>query len=157
MVPPKRRPDADPSWSCYPQTVLELHDAGRLVTIDLRRVLTEEQRRTLTTMGPSPTFGVITAFNPVGRRASAADNAARHERLRESLTRSAVAHVRVDGVSPEGSHREEGFAVWLERDATASLALQFQQSAFFWFDGQSFWVIGALVDAAPLLLPPVAR
>jgi hypothetical protein len=152
-VPRKRRPYADSSWSCYPQTVLELHDPEHIVAIDLRRLLTEEQCRTLTTIGPSPTFGVITAFNPVGRQAASTDNAARHERLRESLTCSAAVHVPADGVSPNGSHREEGFAVWLECDAAASFALQFEQSAFFWFDGQSFWVIGALVDAAPLRLP----
>lgn len=148
------RPDADPSWLFYPETILELLHPERPVAVDLRRPLTRAKRQTLRTLGPGPSFAVITAFNPVGVRVSPTENDLRHEQLRADLERSAVPHLRVDGVSPDGCHREEGFAVWLERDASTSLATRFEQSAFFWFDGEAFWVVAALVDAAPLRLPP---
>ena len=34
-----------------------------------------------------------------------------------------------------------------------ALAREFEQVAIFWFDGKRFWIIGALMEADPLMLP----
>jgi hypothetical protein len=145
--------DEDPSWRFYPETLLEFLNVEGGIVIDLRRSVTDAERHLLRSLGPSPVFAVITASNPVGVLASQGENDARLEQLRERLKRNSFPHARVDGVSPDRNHREEGFAVWLPRDAAMSLAVDLEQSAFFWFDGDSFWLIGALVGAPPAALP----
>ena len=39
-----------------------------------------------------------------------------------------------------------------QADAIA-LGRQLQQVAIFWFDGERFWILGAYVEADPLMLP----
>jgi len=78
-------------------------------------------------------------------------------RLRDLLNRylgeQGFTHRAVTGSSPDGAHRERGFAVWLERDDVVAIARRFEQSAIFWFDGGAFWLVGALVDAKARPLP----
>lgn len=149
-------PTKDPSWSRYPETILELRLQKGTITIDLRRPLTQPERQTLATSGTSVAFAVITAFNPVGRQSSEQENESRHESLRETLIRDSIPFVQADGVSPDGAHREAGISIWVNQDAASSIAERFKQSAFFWFDGRAFWIVGALVAAAPILLPRVS-
>jgi hypothetical protein len=59
----------------------------------------------------------------------------------------------VTGASPDGVHREEGFAVWVSRDRARDLAARYEQTAFFWFDGQEFWVVPTSVDFPAVRLP----
>ena len=60
---------------------------------------------------------------------------------------------RVDGVSPDGRHRERSVAVRLPRDRVVALGRHYRQSAVFWYDGRDVWLLGAVVDAAPERLP----
>jgi hypothetical protein len=39
-----------------------------------------------------------------------------------------------------------------QEDAIA-LARELEQVAIFWFDGERFWIVGALVETDPLMLP----
>ena len=81
------------------------------------------------------------------------ENRARHEQLRQAIVGASLTHLPTDGTSPDGAHQEEGFAVWTDRDTAYQLARQFEQSAFFWFDGDVFWVLSAMLDAPPRRLP----
>jgi len=57
------------------------------------------------------------------------------------------------GESPDGVHQEPGAVCALELDDAIALACELGQSALFWFDGDTLWLVGALVEAAPLALP----
>ena len=104
-------------------------------------------------MGPAEQFGIVTAFNPVGRILSASEDEVRHGRLLKMLVSEGLPHLPADGLSPDNRHRENGFAVWTECRAVELLARCFEQSAFFWFDSAAFWIEGALVSAPPIKLP----
>ena len=143
---------SDPSWDLYPDTILELHDPVGMLTIDLRDLLGQKKWR-LAEIGPTPTFGVVTPANPRGHELSDAENESRLAQFQLLLSQQSAHCLRADGLSPDLHHREKGFAIWLDRDALGCFAKAFDQSAFFWFDGDAFWVVGALVNAPPLRLP----
>lgn len=146
------RPEEDPSWSLYPSTVLELGEGGAL-RVDLRRELPPDLPARLATLGLSGPFAVLTAANPFGRELATARNRGREARLRARLARLGVPHVRADGVSPDGRHRERGVAAPVSRLAAGTLARRYGQSAFFWYDGEAFWLVGAVVAVPPTRLP----
>lgn len=151
----RRDPSSDPSWEHYPHTILEIGDAqvGRAVRLDLRREPTEEARGALASLGLPGAFAVLTAANPHGVPLSDARNRGREARLSGRLSRLGIRHLRADGVSPDGHHRERGVAAPVSQRAALLLARRAGQSAFFWFDGASFWIVPALVREAPLRLP----
>ncbi|MGH7626576.1 MAG: DUF3293 domain-containing protein [Gemmatimonadaceae bacterium] len=143
---------ADPSWDLYPDTILELHDPAGMLTIDLRDLLGRTKWR-LAEIGPSAMFGVVTSANPRGQELPDAENESRLAQFQLLLSQQSAHCLRADGLAPDRRHREKGFAIWLDRDALGCFAKAFDQSAFFWFDGDAFWVVGALVNAPPLRLP----
>jgi hypothetical protein len=65
--------------------------------------------------------------------------------------------LRVDGVSPDGAHRERSVAVRLPKADVVALGRRYQQSAVFWFDGGAFWLLGAEAAAEPQRLPAERR
>jgi len=44
-------------------------------------------------------------------------------------------------------------AALIEREQATSLAREFEQVAIFWFDGERFWIMGALAGGDPVMLP----
>ena len=58
-----------------------------------------------------------------------------------------------DGVSPDGMHREKGWVATIPLTQAKTLAKNYGQAAFFWFDGDQFWIMPALVQAEPIALP----
>ena len=99
-------------------------------------------------------FAVLTAANPRGRLVDGRQNARRDRRLMTALAMMGRSCLRADGVSPDGAHRERGVAAMLRQREAAELARRYGQSAYFWFDGEAFWLVGALVRAEPIPLPP---
>lgn len=77
--------------------------------------------------------------------ATDADNAQRMANAAAELRRRHIHHLPGDGRATDGTHGEPGFAVALSRDAARALAVQWEQSAFFWIDGGSVWLYPALV------------
>lgn len=145
-------PSADPSWSHYPETIL--HFGGRHdVAVDLRSPLPEGVRETLSTLRLSSCFAVVAASNPYGVDAGDQENGSRHAALREELENAAILNTPVTGASPDGVHREEGFAVWTSRERARDLAARYEQTAFFWFDAWKFWVVPTAVDDPAVRLP----
>ena len=59
----------------------------------------------------------------------------------------------VDACSPDRSHCECSVAVIMEQKRAIDLARELEQVAIFWFDGKQFWILGAIVEAEPLMLP----
>jgi hypothetical protein len=41
----------------------------------------------------------------------------------------------------------------MPQNRAVDLAKELEQVAIFWFDGQRFWIIGALYETDPLMLP----
>src|SRR5690242_20654148 len=153
MPKPPLTPSDDSAWSHYVETILEIEREEGALRIDLRKPLDQDDRRALATLGPSSSFGIVTAANPAGAPVDEWANQRRHAALKQWIVEHGYVHRAATGSSPDGRHGEHGFAVWLERDDVVALARRFDQSAIFWFDGGAFWLVGALVDAKARQLP----
>ena len=80
---------------------------------------------------PGP-LHVVTAHNPAGLRRADAHNTAANVALQKQLIALGVAFLPADGMSPDGSWVEGGFAVsGLPRAGARALAAAFEQDAFF--------------------------
>lgn len=145
--------EPDPSWSRYPETILELSDAEVTCTIDLRHQVEPGALAALEQLGLMPEFAVVTAANPLGRQLGGGNNHVRRAQLREALENGKFYFVAADGLSPDRLHREEGFAIRCSQAEAMRLARRFEQSAFFWFDGTTFSIIATIPRAAPIRLP----
>ncbi|MGK2935358.1 MAG: DUF3293 domain-containing protein [Gemmatimonadaceae bacterium] len=149
------RPSAnklDPDWHRYPDTVLCFR-TDPAVRIDLREPVGRETAAVLESIGLSGPFAVLTAHDPRGRDEDADINERRAERLDERLLALGADFIHVDACSPDGSHCEASVAALIEREHAAGLAREFEQVAIFWFDGEKFWIVGALADGDPVVLP----
>jgi hypothetical protein len=94
------------------------------------------------TDGPRPKrFGVVTAFNPNGKKASAAKNRAADRRLLLLLKQRKLPHARVTGGDKTGTHREPGWGVAAASpQEIRALAKRFKQKAFFWINGKRIYL-----------------
>src|SRR5436190_23251744 len=101
--------DRDPSWAFYPETILEFPEEG--LRVDLRSPLSVSVVAQLQGLGLGGRFAVVTPCDPRGTRVADGSNAIRVSALRASLKRRGCGFVPADGVSPDGLHRESGFAV----------------------------------------------
>ena len=142
----------DPDWPRYPETILDFGTTPRVV-IDLREIPAEGKITALKAAGLDQPFAIMTAFDPRGENLSAAENEKRKRKLDERLLSSGYTFVQVDSCSPDRSHCECSAAVIMPQEKALDLAREMQQVAIFWFDGKRFWILGALVETDPLMLP----
>jgi hypothetical protein len=142
----------DPDWPRYPETVLEFVTAPA-VEIDLREIPSEDKIAALKAAGLDQPFAIMTAFDPRGEDLSQAANEKRKQELDERLQSSGYKFTHVDACSPDGSHCECSVAVVMPQERAIDLAREMGQVAIFWFDGKRFWILGALVETDPLMLP----
>ena len=142
----------DPDWPRYPETILRFPFEPAL-EIDLRRVPTEEELSRVRAAGFGEPFAVITAFDPRGENLSAAENENRKRDLDRRLSQLGHRFVDVDACSPDGAHCECSVAVIMDQKKAIELARELEQVAIFWFDGKQFWILGAIVESDPLMLP----
>ena len=142
---PNRHEVTDPSWSRYPQTVLEFEGS---VTVDLRHGVSPDA---LLGLGLGAQFGVITAYNPHGKVAAEAANIAQDRQLAEWIADEGYVARRATGRSQDHTHAEPGCAVAASRSILVQATTRFGQTAMFWFDGQNFWLVP--VDGEPMRLP----
>ena len=77
-------------------------------------------------------FGVVTAYNPLGRRGTAAANRRRDTALRRHLDKMRLKRFRVIGGSKDGAHREPGWGFIAPRETVRALSSLFEQDAYFW-------------------------
>jgi hypothetical protein len=149
----KATPDQqDPDWPRYPETVLSFVTAPA-VEIDLREVPSEAAIAGLKAAGLGQPFAIVTAFDPRGENLSAAENKKRKHDLDERLRSSGYRFAHVDCCSPDKSHCECSVAVVMPQERAIDLARELEQVAIFWFDGNRFWILGALAETDPLMLP----
>ena len=142
----------DPDWPRYPETVLEFATAPA-VEIDLREIPSEDKIMALKAAGLDQPFAIMTAFDPHGEDLSPAANEKRKQELDERLRSSGYRFAQVDACSPDRSHCECSVAVVMPQEKAIDLAREMGQVAIFWFDGKRFWILGALAEADPLMLP----
>jgi hypothetical protein len=142
----------DPDWHRYPDTVLHFR-TDPPVRIDLREPVAGDAIAAMDSIGLSGPFAVLTAHDPRGRDEDADVNERRSERLDDRLLALGVEFVHVDAYSPDGSHCEASVAAIIEREQATALAREFEQVAIFWFDGEKFWIVGALAPSEPVVLP----
>lgn len=142
----------DPDWPLYPETVLTFSTTPK-VEIDLRQVPADSTLTSLRGIGFGEPFAVLTAFDPRGQDLSGKENEKRRRSLKERLVRTGYRFVEVDACSPDRSHCECSVAVLIPQEEAVALARELEQVAIFWFDGSRFWIVGALVEADPLMLP----
>jgi hypothetical protein len=149
----KSTPDQhDPDWPKYPETVLEFATAPR-VEIDLRKIPSDGEIAGLQSAGFDHPFAVMTAFDPRGENLSNAENEKRKQELERRLRSSGYKFAEVDACSPDRSHCECSVAVVMPQEKALDLARELEQVAIFWFDGKRFWILGALIETDPLMLP----
>lgn len=142
----------DPDWPRYPETILDFAATPRLV-IDLREIPADGRIAALKSAGLDQPFAIMTAFDPRGENLSVAENEKRKQALEQRLLSSGYTFVQVDCCSPDRSHCECSVAVTMPQAKALDLAREMQQVAIFWFDGKRFWILGALVETDPLMLP----
>jgi hypothetical protein len=149
----KAAPDQqDPDWPRYPETILEFSTTP-VIEIDLRQVPSENAITALTVAGLGKPFAILTAFDPRGENLSRAQNEKRKQELERRLRSSNYRFAQVDACSPDRSHCECSFAVVMPQEKALDLAREMEQVAIFWFDGKRFWILGALTETDPLMLP----
>jgi hypothetical protein len=142
------RPEDDPGWATYAETIL-VFPGPDLLEIDLSCPVPLAVAKRLEARGLDRPFGLVTPENPRGHRSSPEDNDSRLERFLAELDRHGRHYQRVDGLSPDRRHAERGVALpWPQEDVVA-LARQWEQSAIYWWDGVRFWVVGALTLTEP--------
>jgi len=142
----------DPDWPLYPETVLHFA-TNPPISIDLRAIPSAEALDRLESAGFGNPFAVLTAFDPRGENLSGQENESRRRDLEMRLAGSGNRFVDVDACSPDRTHCECSVAVIMEQHEAIELARELEQVAIFWFDGSRFWILGAIVDADPLMLP----
>lgn len=142
----------DPDWPRYPETILDFATTPRLM-IDLREIPADGKIAALKAAGLDRPFAIMTAFDPRGENLSAAENQKRKRELDKRLLSSGYTFVDVDCCSPDRSHCECSVAVTMPQEKALALAREMQQVAIFWFDGRRFWILGAMVETDPLMLP----
>jgi hypothetical protein len=150
---PTRRPEDDPGWACYGDTVIEFRRGRRRTQLDCRVAVDVAVRDALVQLGLAGPFVVLTACNPGGSPAAAAEDRRRTARLARRLRGHGLRPVRADGGSPDRAHVEPGWAVAMDLAAARRLAAADGQSAIFRFDGARMWIEPVLVDADPIALP----
>jgi hypothetical protein len=142
----------DALWTTYASTTLLIGEDPP-IKVDLRHPVSDDLRHLLTKLGLGATFAIVTPFDPRGVRAQAWNNEERYHHMRALLDSRNLQFIEADGESPDTTHRERGFALAMSRGDAAALARELEQLALYWFDGESFWIDGALVARAPQRLP----
>jgi hypothetical protein len=151
--PAAMRPADDPGWSSYAETILVVHGHSP-IEIPLTHPIGPREQAAFQAVGLTGSFGLVTAENPFGRPLDAQENAVRRQALAAELTTLGESPPRVDGLSPDRTHREIGVALCWPLEAVRDLARRWEQSAIYWFDGDAMWVIGALTEAPAWRLGP---
>lgn len=142
----------DPDWPKYPETVLQFSGIAP-IRIDLRAVPGTADIAALANIGLGEPFVVMTAFDPRGDNLSREENDERAALLEKRLHEMGHEFVKVDACSPDGRHCECSVAVRMPKAQAVQLAREFEQVAVFWFDGERFWIIGALTETDAMMLP----
>lgn len=100
-------------------------------------------------------FGVVTAWNPMDRPSTAADNAAAHARLVAKVQATpGLLSFPVTGGSADMQHQEPGLGLTFQsEDEAVSWGREFEQRAVFWIERGTLWLVPCGVDGRESLGP----
>ena len=141
-------------WGSYGETILTF--PGAALSVDLRRPVGERERAELRRLGLTGTFSVITACNPLGQVLEPSANRRLTAQLEAVVARVWAGALRADGIAPDRSHGEAGWALPGPIEPARELAARFFQRALFWYDGDRFHIVPVLA-AGPILSLPSQR
>ncbi|WP_193211795.1 DUF3293 domain-containing protein [Luteolibacter marinus] len=79
-------------------------------------------------------FAIITAHNPRDRLASEEENRRRNTTLLADLEQSGAARFTATGASPDGLHREPGWAVVMAKHEAIATGRLHQQTGIWWIE-----------------------
>ncbi len=127
--------------------------AGSDLVIDLRGEADAGLPRRLAELGLAGPFAVVTPCNPRGRVVDPQENDRRVAAAAAVLAGRGLSTVPVDGQSPDGSHREAGWAVSVARPEALALAREWEQEGLYWWDGARFWIVSVAGDWPDIALP----
>lgn len=150
------KPDViDPDWERYPNSILKFTDAetAREGCVDLRRPVTAAERELFRALALNGSFAVLTADDPAGKDLDPGTNRRREAQLESELRARGIYYMRVAACAADESHCEQSVAAKLAQADAVALAGEFDQVAIFWFDGESFWIVGVIGDTDPIRLP----
>jgi hypothetical protein len=142
----------DPDWPLYPDTILTFVTTPPL-EIDLREPVSAVTLDELRRRGLGDPFAILTAYDPRGQDLPPGENQERKRALDRRLQVAGYHFVHVDCTSPDRKHCEASVAVAMPRAEAVKLAIELEQVAIFWFDGERFWILGAIVETDPIMLP----
>ena len=142
----------DPDWPRYPETILRFL-IEPVVEIDLREIPSDGALAQLAAAGFNRPFAVLTASDPRGRDLSPGENEQRRRDLDRRLTAEGYNFAHVDACSPNRAHCECSVAVAMSKGEAIALARKLEQVAIFLFVGLRFWILGAVLETDPLILP----
>ena len=149
--PPPSAAPSDPRWVRYVETTLRFHKPP--LAIDLRQPLAADDLARIARLGLGVSFAVWTAENPFGEPQEEAANRERRTRLEGELAAREVPFRLVTSESADGRYREECVAAAVDLPGAREMAAALGQMALFWFDGDRFLLVGALIEAEPVRLP----
>lgn len=140
-----------PVWGPYPDTLLRFPGAG--LVVDLRAAVTPAIAADLARLGLGSEFSVVTACNPRGRLLEADSNQRLGAVLAAVVTRRWPGARPAWGESPDGDHREPGWAIPAPIEVTRDLAAGFFQDGLFRYDGRDFFIVPVLAGGPLVRLP----
>jgi hypothetical protein len=139
--------DTPSNWDLYRNAVVDIRFPGRTVRVEPRPCGTAEGL--FPELADSATVFVITAWNPLGRTASAEDNARAHGLLLDEIRRCGLIWWSAEGGDASGTHREESAAVvGLSETAARELGHRFGQDAIFAWTPDAWRVLACDSEAA---------
>jgi hypothetical protein len=138
-------------WEPYGNTIIRFAGAGP--SLDLRHPVGEAERKELRRLGLSGTFAVVTACNPLGQILEPAANRRLEAQFAAVVYPQWPGARSADGLSPDGGHREAGWALPGPLEPARALAARFFQRALFWYDGDHFHLVPVLAHGPVLSLP----
>jgi hypothetical protein len=149
---PKEKHEA---WSSYPETVLIFAGDPEMM-VDLREPVSPATKNALTAMGLDKPFAILTSYNPRGEVLSANENDRRFAELEAELRSSGLEYLVMDACAPDKSHCECSVAIKIDRSRALRIAERWEQIAIFWWDGDRFWIYGAISPIDPPVALPVS-
>lgn len=146
-------PHDDAAWIHYGDTILAVATTPGRVEIDLRAPVSANVAGVLRDAARERAFGVLTPYNPGGETLDDDENRARLRALERDLDARRLPWFAADGHGASSAHVEHGVAVVADMATVRTLSAREGQTAFFWFDGERFWLVPTRPDAAPVALP----
>jgi len=89
----------------------------------------------------TPSFAILTAFNPMDQLLSLDENKMRNLQLFHALCDIEKSITRIIGSSTDHSHQEPSFLVDCTQQEAMELGKEFQQRAFFWVSNDQLEII----------------